>query len=96
VNVPVQGGEWITHDATGRPRRIRWRDRVPSPNLSIFDTTMHASYSAAAQVERWHAALDDVAQHLNDDAETRGLTLDLTVSRNGHESLSYHFTSAPR
>jgi hypothetical protein len=95
VLVPVQGGEWIAHDADGRPRLVRWRDRVIEPALAAFDVTMHASYSAAAQVERWHGALDDVAGHLADDAETRGLVLDLDVKRNGHESMTFHFT-APR
>jgi hypothetical protein len=55
---------------------------------------MHASYSAAAQVERWHAALDDVAAHLlPEDAETRGLVLVLEVRRNGRDPVSYRFTS---
>jgi hypothetical protein len=93
--VPVQGGEWIGHDAEGRPRLVRWRDRVIESNLATFDVTMHASYSAAAQVDRWHGALDDVAAHLGEDVETRGLVLDLDVRRNGHEASSYHFT-APR
>lgn len=94
--VPVANGEWIAHGADGRPHRIRWHDRVTQPNLAVFDVTMHASYSAAAQVERWQAALDDVAAHLTDDVdvETKGLHLELIVHRNGHEATTYHFASA--
>jgi hypothetical protein len=94
VDVPVRGGEWVAHDGRGEPRRFRWRDRVTSPNLSTFDATLHAAYSAAAQVERWHAALDDVAAHLPEDAETRGLKLELVVSKNGREAVTYRFASA--
>ena len=94
--VPVVGGEWIAHGPDGRPHRIRWRDRVIEGNLATFDTTMHASYSAAAQVERWQAALDDVAAHLGDDVETRRLLLELVVRKNGHEPTTYHFSSARR
>ncbi len=64
TRVPVREGEWVARGADGRPHAIRWRDRVIEPNLATFGVTMHASYSAAAQVERWHAALDDVAAHL--------------------------------
>jgi hypothetical protein len=93
VDVPVARGEWTARDAHGTPHTFRWRDRVIEPALATFDTTMHASYSAAAQVARWKGALDDVAAHLGEDAETRRLRLDLTVHRNGHETTTYHFTS---
>lgn len=94
VDVPVSRGEWTARDAHGTPHAFRWRDRVIEPALATFDTTMPASYSAAAQVARWKGALDDVAGHLGEDGETRQLRLDLTVRRNGHETTSYHFTSA--
>lgn len=91
VEVAVKGGEWIARDTLGAPHAFRWRDRVIEPALASFDTTFHASYSAAAQVARWEGALDDVASHLTEDAETKRLRLDLTVRRNGHETLTYHF-----
>jgi hypothetical protein len=94
VVVPVKNGEWVARGPDGAPHAIRWRGRVIEPNLALFNVPMHASYSAAAQVERWHAALDDVAAHLGEDAETVALHLDLTVSRNGHEPVVTHFTSA--
>jgi hypothetical protein len=96
VVVPVKNGEWTARGPDDKPHAIRWRDRVLESNLGRFDVPMHAAYSAAAQVERWHAALEDVAAHLGDDAETLSLHLDLTVSRNGREPVGYHFTSAAR
>lgn len=94
VLVAVKNGEWIARGPDGNPHSIRWRDRVIESNLARFDVPMHAAYSAAAQVERWQAALDDVAAHLTDDVETRALHLDLSVNRNGHEPLAYRFTRA--
>ena len=78
------------------PRRIRWRDRVHDPALSAFDVTIHASYGSAAQLARLQAALDDVVQHMPDDAETRALVADVTLRKNGREPVLLHLTSAPR
>jgi hypothetical protein len=83
--VPVSGGEWHAHDARGVAHTISWRDRVRRPELSVFDVEMSAAYGANAQLARWTAALDDVASHLDHDAETRRLVLDVTVRRNGGE-----------
>jgi hypothetical protein len=94
--VQVRDGEWIARDKDGTPHRVRWRDRVIEGNLATFDRVMHASYSADAQVERWKAALDDVAAHLEGDAETRRLRLELVVRKNGREPVTYDFESAPR
>jgi hypothetical protein len=98
TDVPVRNGEWVARDRDGTPHRIRWHDRVIEGNLASFDREMHASYSAAAQVERWEGALGDVATHLDSegDAETRRLRLDLVVRRNGGEPVTYTFTSPPR
>jgi hypothetical protein len=94
---PVVNGEWVARGADGKPHRVRWKDRVTEPALATFDVTMHASYSAAAQTERWAAALDDVAAHLDsEDSETKRLHLDLVVHRNGREATTAHFTSAWR
>jgi hypothetical protein len=96
VEVTVKDGEWTAKDKDGTPHLVRWRDRVIESNLSTFDRVMHASYSAAAQVERWEGALNDVAGHLDGDAQTRRLHLELVVRKNGHEPVTYHFASAPR
>jgi len=95
VRIAVKDGEWLAHGPDGRPHTIRWRDRVIEPNLATFGVTMHAGYSAAAQIERWHAALEDVSAHLSDDAETKGLHLELVVRRNGHEPVTYPFDAHP-
>jgi hypothetical protein len=94
--MPVEGGEWTARDRDGNSHRLRWRDRVIEPNLSTFDSTMQASYSASAQLARWRAALDDVAAHEAEDFDTRRFFLDVTLRRNGHEAQTFHFASAPR
>lgn len=86
TRVPVTAGEWHAHDVHGVAHTIAWRDRVRRPELSVFDVEISAAYGANAQVARWTAALDDVASHLDHDAETRRLVLDITVRRNGGES----------
>jgi hypothetical protein len=94
--VDVDNGEWPARDKDGQMHHVRWRDRVIEPNLATFDATMQAAYSASAQVARWRAALDDVAAHLPEDAETKRLLLDVTIRHNGHEPQTFHFASPPR
>lgn len=93
VSVPVEGGAWSARDRDGTLRRFRWRDRVLQPALGTFDVTMHAAYGEAAQLERLRAALDDVATHTPEDAETRALVLDVTVRKNGGEPRVVHMES---
>jgi hypothetical protein len=89
-------GGWNARDRAGTRHRIYWVDRVPYPELAIFDVTIHASYGAAAQLSRWQAALDDVARHIPDDAETLALMADVTVRRNGGAPYVVHLGSAER
>jgi hypothetical protein len=96
VTVPVTDGAWNARDESGTMHRIKWRDRVLEPALSTFDTTMHASYGVAAQLARLQAALDDVATHIPDDAETKQLFLDVTVRKNGREPVVVHLASPAR
>jgi hypothetical protein len=93
VAVPVVDGAWAAHDKDGQLRRVRWSDRVKESALATFDVPMHASYSADAQVARWHAALDYVASHTPEDAESRALSLDISVRRNGRDPQQLHFVS---
>ncbi len=83
VKVEVEGGEWVAKDAAGVPHRIAWGAHVKEPGLGVFGARMHASYGAAAQVQRWSAALEYVARHIPEDAETRALALELAVRKNG-------------
>jgi hypothetical protein len=93
--VDVHDGEWIARDSRGKEHRFSFRDRVKEPGLTIFDTTIHASYGADAQLARIKAALDDVAAHVPEDSETRALVADVTVRKNGKEPVVIQLTSAP-
>ncbi len=88
LKVHVENGTWIAKDADGAPQRVSWHDRVREPGLSTFDTTIHASYGADAQVERLQAALLDVAAHIPQDAETRDLVLEVIERKNGREPIT--------
>ncbi len=90
ARVEVEGGEWVAKDRDGIPRRISWGAHVKEPNLTVFGVTMHAAYGAAAQTQRWSAALEYVARHIPDDAETRALALELCVRRNGRPKTVTH------
>lgn len=94
--VPVVDEEWVARDGHGVPYRFAWTERVVDPVLSHLDVTMHAAYGQAAQLERLQAALDDVASHIPDDAETCALEASVTVQRNGHDAEDVVLRSAPR
>jgi hypothetical protein len=94
--VTVEGGAWEARDEAGVVRRFSWYDRVRRPELRLHDRDVPAAYGARAQVERLQAALDDVASHLEGDAETRRLLLDVTVRKNGREPQVHHLAATPR
>lgn len=89
-------GEWTARGLEGTLRHFSWRDRVKAPELAVFGVTRDAGYGAAAQLARMQAALDDVAEHIPNDAETRRLLADVTVKRNGREPSVVRLASAPR
>ncbi len=95
TKVHVDDGVWSARDAGGMVRRFSWYERVRSPYWA-FDREMHASYGAAAQLARLQSAVDDVASHIPDDAETRRLVLEVTVRRNGREPQVHRLTSSER
>lgn len=95
TRVHVNDGTWAARDGAGVLKRFSWYDRV-WPNLGVFDREIHASYGAGAQLARFQGALEDVATHIPEDAETRRLVLDVTVRRNGHEPYTVTLTSAER
>jgi hypothetical protein len=92
--VHVDGGVWTARDAGGMPRRFSWYDRVKRPEMGVFDAEVSASYGAGAQLARLQLALDDVAAHLADDAETKRLLLEVVVRRNGREPYLVRLVSA--
>jgi hypothetical protein len=93
--VHVDGGVWTARSVDGTIHRLTWYDRVPMPYW-IFDQDMHASYGAGTQLWRLQGALDDVATHIPNDAETRRFVLDVTVKKNGHEPVVHQLTSRER
>lgn len=95
ILVPAYHGEWTAPDRDGVRHRFEWRDRVKAPTLATFDVTFDASYGQRAQLARTQAALDDVARHLEDDAETRRLVVDVTLKRNGREPSVVRLSSPP-
>ena len=94
--VPVVDGSWSAKDQGGLAHRVSWYDRVKRPELGRFGVEMHASYGADAQLERLAAALEDVAAHTPDDAETHRLLLDVVIRRNGGDPHTVHLASRVR
>jgi hypothetical protein len=83
--LPAPRGEWSARDASGQLRHFRWRDRVHDPVLGALDERVFASYGVDAQLARLQRALDDVAHHLDEDAETVGLRANVVVRKNGRD-----------
>jgi len=96
LRVHVDDGVWSANDAGGLRRSFAWSERVRRYELARFDTETAAKYSAAATLARLQAALDDVATHTPDDADTRRFFLDVTVRRNGGEPYVVHLASPER
>jgi hypothetical protein len=94
--VPVEAGRWLARDEDGVLHRFRWDDRVKDGNLFPWGRPVHASYGADAQLERVPRALDDVAAHVPEDAETFRLIADVTVRRNGGPPEHLRFSSRAR
>jgi len=94
--IHVEDGVWSARDAGGLKRRFAWTDRVRRRELALFDTEMSTKYGTSAQLARLEAALDDVATHTPDDADTRRFLLDVTVRKNGGEPYVVHLASAER
>jgi hypothetical protein len=81
--VPATGGEWSARDSSGQLRHFSWHDRVRDPILASVDARIFASYGVDAQLARLGHALDDVIDHLEEDAETRRLRAEVVVRKNG-------------
>jgi hypothetical protein len=73
-----------------------WRHRVRDPILASVDTRVFASYGVDAQLARLQRALDDVADHLPDDAETLRVRADVVVRRNGRDPTTVTLASHTR
>jgi hypothetical protein len=69
---------------------------VRDPVLGALDARVFASYGADAQLARLQRALDDVADHVPEDGETRRLRAEVTVWRNGRAPETVTLESHPR
>jgi hypothetical protein len=94
--LPAPHGEWSAVDQTGQRRHFAWRDRVRDPILGSIDARVFASYGIDTQLARLGRALDDVATHIGEDAETEQLQADVQVSRNGRDPVTVVLDSAWR
>ena len=94
--VPAPHGEWSAVDAAGQRRHFAWRDRVRDPTLGSVDERVFASYGVDAQLARLRRALDDVALHLDEDAETEQLRAEVVASRNGRDAVRVALSSISR
>jgi hypothetical protein len=95
-DVPAPHGEWSAQDGSGQLRHFSWHDRVRDPVLGTLDTPVFASYGLDAQFARLQHALDDVADHLQGDAETLQLQADVSASKNGREPTTVILSSRLR
>jgi hypothetical protein len=94
--VPAPRGEWSAVDAAGQRRHFSWHDRVRDPILGALDTRLFASYGVDAQLARLARALDDVAAHVREDAETEQLRADVSVEKNGRAPVTVTLFSVRR
>jgi hypothetical protein len=94
--IHLEDGVWSARDAGGLKRRFAWTDRVRRRELATFETEISSKYGTNAQLTRLQAALDDVATHTPDDADTRRFLLDVVVRKNGREPYVVHLASAER
>jgi hypothetical protein len=95
ADVPVDGA-WEASDGRGGVHVFRWSDRVRDPILATLGRPVHAAYGVAAQLFRLQHALDDVADHLEGDVETRALVADVRIRRNGREPYDARLESRTR
>jgi len=96
TTVVLSDGTWDASDESGAVHRYRWTDRIRDPILSTLGRPVHASYGVAAQLFRLQRALDDVAEHLDGDVETKSLVADVRVWQNGRDGYETRLESRAR
>jgi hypothetical protein len=95
-SVPAPRGDWSAHDGSGQLRHFTWRDRVHDPVLASIDARVFASYGVDTQLARLGRALDDVADHVAEDAETLRLRAEVIVRKNGGDPVTVRLESHAR
>lgn len=81
--VRVVDGHWRAPNQAGQVRDYSWPELVTYSPLNQLDRSVHASYGLDAQLMRLQQALDYVARHTPDDAQTLALVADVETTRNG-------------
>lgn len=94
--VSVHRGAWSAKDHTGRVHEFHWTDRVRYGALMRPSVFVHATYGLDAQLFRLQRALDDVAAHTAEDAETLALVAVADTVKNGREAGKVRLSSARR
>jgi hypothetical protein len=89
----VQHAAWQARDKNKVTHAFRWNDRVHDGVLGQLDTFVHASYGLDAQLFRLQFALNDVAAHIPDDAETDALVAVVETVKNGRERATVELTA---
>jgi hypothetical protein len=89
-------GDWSARDGSGQLRHFAWRDRVRDPVLASIDARVFASYGVGTQLARLGHALDDVADHVAEDAETLRLRAEVIVRKNGGDPVTVRLESHAR
>lgn len=79
----IVDGSWRARTPSGERRTFRWADRVRYGALLRTGEFVHATYGLDAQVFRLQRALEDVAAHLEEDAETLALVAEVDTLKNG-------------
>ena len=81
--VPVVDGVWEARDRHGAVHAFSWHDRVKDDVLGVLERRIHARYGLEGQLFRLQLALEDVASHIPDDAETTALLASVDTIKNG-------------
>lgn len=84
--VPVHDGTWTAHTKAGTLAEFHWTDRVKFASLTRTSVFTHTPYGLDAQLFRLQKALDDVAAHIPEDADTLALIAVADTLRNGRDA----------
>ena len=92
----LPNGEWTATDAQGRPHVFRCRELVRATRLTRIGVKTHAKDGVNAQLYHLQRALDHVAAHIPDDAQTVALVARVHAVHNGHTPVDAVLESRPR
>lgn len=84
--VPVPEGSWEAQTRSGEIAQFHWTDRVRFASLMRPSLFVHAPYGLDAQLFRLQKALNDVAAHIPDDADTLALIAVVETRKNGRDA----------